>query len=96
MSGEVIRAEEDRFERSNGRLCWLRWEVRPWRQPLGQIGGIVIFSEDITARKEAEIALKDGTEHLKAVIKATVDAIFTIDVHGIIQLANRAALRLFG
>lgn len=48
MAGEVVRADEDHFVRQNGTVQWLRWEVRPWRNSTGLVGGIVIFSEDIT------------------------------------------------
>lgn len=58
MAGEVLRSEEDRFERSDGTAHWLRWEVRPWHSADDDIGGIVIFSEDITDRKRAESELR--------------------------------------
>jgi len=48
LAGEVIRANEDRFDRYDGSILWLRWEVRPWRSNDGSIGGIIIFAEDIT------------------------------------------------
>jgi PAS domain S-box-containing protein len=64
LAGEVVRAENDRFERSDGSVQWLRWEVRPWRDPTGDIAGIVIFTEDITARKQAEEALQELTATL--------------------------------
>jgi signal transduction histidine kinase len=32
----------------------LRWEICPWRTADGKIGGILIFSEDITQRKNLE------------------------------------------
>jgi PAS domain S-box-containing protein len=54
MAGEVARADMDRFERADGSVQWLRWEVRPWRRASSEIGGIVIFSEDITERKQSE------------------------------------------
>jgi PAS domain S-box-containing protein len=54
LAGEVVRADEDRFERQDGTVLWGRWEVRPWRKDAGEVGGILIFSEDITARKQAE------------------------------------------
>jgi PAS domain S-box-containing protein len=54
LQGAVEQAEEDRFDRADGSMQWLRWEVHPWRLASGQIGGIVIFAEDITARKQAE------------------------------------------
>jgi PAS domain S-box-containing protein len=60
LAGEVIRAEEDRFARADGSVQWLRWEVRPWRDVNGNVGGIIIFSEDISDRKNAEETLKES------------------------------------
>ncbi len=58
LAGEVIRAVEDRFERQDGTVQWIRWEVRPWSKGDGSAGGVLIFSEDITLRKQAEEALR--------------------------------------
>ena len=55
MNGEVITARYDRFELSEGSVLFFHWEVRPWRDQNGNIGGIVIFSEDVTELKQAEI-----------------------------------------
>jgi two-component system cell cycle sensor histidine kinase/response regulator CckA len=53
LAGEVLRAEEDQFLRLDGAVQWLRWEVRPWFEESGSVGGIVIFCEEITERKLA-------------------------------------------
>ncbi len=58
LAGEIIRADEDFFERADGHSYWLRWEVRPWYQVNGNVGGIVIFTEDITVQKQAEEAMR--------------------------------------
>ncbi len=53
LGGATERCDEDRFDRADGTTQWLRWEVLPWRAATGAIGGIVIFSEDITERVQA-------------------------------------------
>ncbi|MCX4239817.1 PAS domain-containing sensor histidine kinase [Paraliomyxa miuraensis] len=55
LAGEVVRADIDRFVRSDGSVQWQRWLVYPWRNVDGQICGIVISTEDVTD-------LVDGTE----------------------------------
>ena len=53
LQGETFRADEDRWE-SGGSTRWNRWEVLPWRNSDGTVGGILIFAEDITKRKQME------------------------------------------
>src|ERR1700752_2310932 len=63
LQGETLRADEDRWE-SEGSTRWARWEVRPWRADDGTVGGILIFAEDITRRKEMEETLSGMTRKL--------------------------------
>ncbi len=69
MSGEVVRAEADRFQRANGTIQWLRWEVRPWHNTLGAVAGIVMFTEDITARQQMEEDLRRSHDELELRVK---------------------------
>ena len=46
-----LKNEEERFDAFDGSVLWLRMGVRPWLTGTGDIGGIVIFTEDVTARK---------------------------------------------
>jgi PAS domain S-box-containing protein len=65
LEGEVVQIDEDYFQRVDGSIQYLRWEVRPWKQADGTIGGIVIFTEDISARKRAEEALVQSEERFR-------------------------------
>lgn len=60
LAGEVIRAYEDHFERADGAIHWLHWEVQPWHTGKGDVAGIIIFAEDITEQKKS----KEQIEHL--------------------------------
>jgi len=63
LAGETVRADEDRWDREGG-TTWVRWEVRPWLNLDGWPGGILIFAEDITRRKQMEEALSDMSRKL--------------------------------
>ena len=54
LEGTVDVHDDDSFVRTDGSTDWLRWEVRPWRNARNEIGGIIMFTEVITARKRAE------------------------------------------
>ncbi len=54
LAGAVEKAEADLIERADGTRQWLSWEVRPWYRGDGAIGGIVMFTQDITERKQLE------------------------------------------
>jgi PAS domain S-box-containing protein len=56
LSGETVRTEDDRWDRE-GRVYWSHWEVRPWRNAEGAVGGILILVEDIAHRKQMEETL---------------------------------------
>lgn len=69
LAGAVERREEDSFINANGVEQWLCWEVRPWYTATQEIGGIIIFSEDITARKQIETHLRHSEERLRRVLE---------------------------
>ena len=63
LEGETLRADEDRWDRKGG-TSWVRWEARPWLNPEGLPGGILLFAENITRRKQMEEALARMSRNL--------------------------------
>ena len=62
LAGAVERCEEDPYITSDGGTGWLQWESLPWRKGNGEIGGLILFTQVITARKRAEEALRASEE----------------------------------
>ncbi len=92
LAGESIGEEEDRAQRSDGSVQWRRWELRPWRAAHGEVGGIVIFSEDITRAKEAERRLRLAA----SVFTNASEAIVITGLDGAILEVNDTFTRISG
>ncbi|MGY6554401.1 MAG: EAL domain-containing protein [Wenzhouxiangella sp.] len=58
LRGEIVSADEDLFEHPDGREDWTCWECRPWFKDKGAIGGLIVYTEIITDRKQAEQQLE--------------------------------------
>ncbi|MBJ6801605.1 hybrid sensor histidine kinase/response regulator [Geomonas propionica] len=65
LAGETLREEAEEFRRADGSLQYVRWEIRPWYRAAGEVGGIVIFTEDITERMKFERALETNERFLR-------------------------------
>ncbi len=96
LAGEVVGAEGDTFSKKAGRTFWTRWEVRPWHAADGSIGGIVIFAEDITARKQAEFAIRESEVRFHDIVEASADWIWEVDAEGRYTYASESVERLLG
>jgi len=51
LSGAISIAETEFSENENGAVFWLHWTVKPWYTKAEQIGGLLIYAEDITSMK---------------------------------------------
>ena len=51
LAGASRRMPEDPYIAADLSRRWIQWEAKPWRNSNGEIGGIVVTQDDITARK---------------------------------------------
>jgi diguanylate cyclase (GGDEF)-like protein/PAS domain S-box-containing protein len=92
MAGETVRSENDRFEKEDGTVIWGRSEVLPWRAGDGSIGGVILFTEDITERKQTMERLNLAA----SVFAQTSEGIIITDSRGTILEVNEAFTRISG
>lgn len=97
LAGAVESCPEDQFPRADGSLDWVRWEIRPWFEIDGRIGGLILFSELITATKLAERALRDNEELLRTMFEAAPIGIALLDTaRGSVLRVNPTLCQLTG
>jgi len=70
LAGAVERRDEDPFPRRDGHIDWLRWEMRPWHDENSVIGGIIMYTELITERKQTQEALLQAKEAAEGATRA--------------------------
>jgi PAS domain S-box-containing protein len=96
LAGETLSAQEDTFLRQDGHTEWLSWDMTPWYQPDGSLGGAMLSSESVTDRKNEQLALAQSEERLRGLLDTVVEGIILATVDGHIVSANPAATRIFG
>jgi two-component system sensor kinase FixL len=82
--------------RKDGREINVSLTISPIRDREGNIIGASKIVRDITARKEAEMALMRREALLRSILDTVPDAMIVIDERGLMQSFSAAAERLFG
>src|SRR5579884_3980404 len=94
-SADSPQSLELRFRHKNGTWRVLESFGRNLTHVAG-VQGIVINSRDITERKSAEEALREANNTLRAVIRTSPLAIYSVDLEARVRTWNAAAQRMFG
>ncbi len=92
----ILKSEEDSFMGLDGTVNWLRWEIRPWQDLEGNIGGLLMFSEIISEKKLLEQKVFAEQELAQVTLKSIADAVITTDAEGKVKYINPVAERLTG
>ncbi len=82
LAGETLSSPEDAILDGSGRTAWARWEMAPWRQADGSIGGALFFSEVTTESVLAQRALRASEARFRALVEASGPIVFRADPHG--------------
>jgi PAS domain S-box-containing protein len=87
---------EYRVRRTDGSFLWTLCRGTAIRDAAGNLLGLAGSNADITARKEAEQALRESEERFRLLTENTPDAIFLHDMHGNVLDCNPRACELLG
>ncbi len=96
LKGEVSSAEDDPYYKEDGTVEWTRWECRPWYEVDGSIGGIVVYTEVTTARKEIENRLRESEELFRSVVQNSVEVTVLSRADGLVYYVSPQCREIIG
>lgn len=97
LQGKSTKRDEDKFVRKDGSVQWLKWEVKPWyTEDNNKIGGIIMYTDDITERKKIEQNLLENHTLLETILESIDIGIVACDQHGSLTLFNNTTKRWHG
>lgn len=70
LNGEQLRNDEDKIVTKDGLIVWFKWEILPWYDKDGAVGGIILSTEVLNERKQLEIDLRKSNQLLGIALNA--------------------------
>ncbi|MFN1834147.1 PAS domain S-box protein [Balneola sp. MJW-20] len=69
LKGESHSRDKDLFIRKDGSEQWINWKIIPWYEKADEVGGIMMFTIDVTEQAEYQAKLENLNEVLEERVK---------------------------
>ncbi|MCQ8103762.1 PAS domain S-box protein [Methylomonas sp. SURF-2] len=96
LAGETLQSDEAERVALNGRNHWITWKMCPWYAGHGEIGGLILFADIVTARKQGELKQRRSETQFRRIFDNAVAGIAITDIDGTFQYCNAAYVALTG
>ncbi len=96
QNGEVYQKDEVLFHNGDGSTRWISLEFRPWFQSGDEIGGLLMFTADISHRKFIEEQLRISEEAFRGAFESAVIGMALIDTEGQWLKVNQSLCKIVG
>lgn len=80
LAGDSHVKDREQTLSPNGKLQWYQWEVQPWRDSQGAIGGLLMSARDITQEIEQQQLVEDQRNRLDLAVQSANLATWELDV----------------
>jgi PAS domain S-box-containing protein len=96
IHGETTKCEGDVRVGSDGSKVFLDWEVQPWVDTNGSIGGSVIYAQDVTEVHTTRAIARAKQERLELALKASGAFIWEVDYAARTVTTDEHATEFYG
>lgn len=96
IKGGIKEVQHEAYKNVNGTIRTFMVTARPFMDIRGELVGVVESFQDVTSRKQAELALASEREQLAVTLRSIGDGVITTDLDANIVLVNRIAEQLTG
>ena len=96
LAGEAASGDEELWLQEDGTRMWVSWVTQPWVDADGNIGGIIISTENVSTRKYAEIALREQEAIERSIIDSLSSHVALLNQQGDIVRVNLAWKKFAG
>ncbi|MEP7259076.1 MAG: PAS domain S-box protein [Flavitalea sp.] len=96
LQGSNNKCDEVSFHREDKTIQWISWEVRPWLLDSGAIGGIMMFTEDISHRKILQTELRIQEEQFRGAFNISAIGMAIVGLNGQWIKVNDALCKMLG
>ncbi len=96
MNGKIIKSDETRLERSDGSVQWVSRELRPWYTDTNKIGGIIMYTADITEKKMIEVKLRVSEETFRGNFENAAIGMGIVSLQGKWEKVNQSLCNMMG
>ncbi len=96
LQGAINRTDGAIFRRADGLEQWLEWEVRPWYISEGRIGGLLMYTADISERKNTERQLKLSEQKFRRAFEYSATGMAIVSLQGKWIEANNTICNIVG
>lgn len=84
------------YQSASGEKRWVQTDKVPYRDAQGNVIGVLVFAQDITERRQVELALQDSERQYRLLMEEASDGIVVLDMDGYFRMANSKVCDMFG
>lgn len=96
LTGVVKKSDEEKFFQPDGSIQWLQWEIKPWYIDQSKVGGVIVYTLDITHRKKTEEAFRISEEGFRGNFENAAIGMALLNESGQWMKVNQSLCKIVG